>query len=187
MVAEGEILLELDHDDELTSDCLAEVSRAFEDPDVGFVYSNWCEILPDGLSGRYPEGWAFGFGSDYWDDQHGVWVMNSAELNRTTMGHIVSAPNHVRAWRAETYRALNGHNSSLPVADDYELMVRTVLATKTHHIKKLLYKQYTSDGTAQRQRNGLIQELVADVSARYSVQLDAHFASQSAKPTRKKS
>jgi len=174
MVAEGDILVELDHDDELTPDALTIISSAFSDnSDVGFVYSDWCEILPDGQSGRYPDGWAFGFGADYWSEEYGVWVMRAPELNRTTVGHIVSAPNHVRAWRADTYRNIGGHNQHLPVADDYELFVRTYLATQCLHIPKLLYKQHISPSTAQRQRNELIQVLVGQISETYSADLDA--------------
>jgi glycosyltransferase involved in cell wall biosynthesis len=175
MVSEGDIIVELDHDDELYPDCLAEVANAFLDPSIGFVYSDWCEILPDGNSGRYPDGWAFGFGSDYWSDEHGVWVMSAPEINPTTMKHIVSAPNHVRAWCADVYRKLNGHNPAYVVADDYELVVRTFLETKFFHIKKLLYKQHIGPSTAQRQRNALIQDLVASISAEYSDRIDARF------------
>lgn len=164
MAAEGDILLELDHDDELTPDCLENVFHAFEDPEVGFAYSDWCEILPDGQSGVYPQGWAFGYGSEYWSEQYGVWVMSSPPINSTTIRHIVSAPNHVRAWRASVYRELNGHDPRLTVADDYELMVRTFLKTKFHHIKKLLYKQYIGPSTAQRTRNDLIQLHVAQIA-----------------------
>lgn len=173
MVADGDILVELDHDDELTPDALELISKSFsENPDVGFVYSDWCEILPSGDSGRYPEGWAFGFGSDYWSVEHGVWVMSSPPLNRTTVGHIVSAPNHVRAWRASLYREIGGHNGSLPVADDYELFIRTFIHTKCHHINKLLYKQHIAPVTAQRTRNKEIQERVAIISSAFSSELD---------------
>lgn len=175
MAAEGDILVELDHDDELTPDCLEEVAKAFEDPDVGFVFSNWCEINEQGQSCRYPDGWAFGYGSDYWDENYGVWVMRSPEINRTTTSHIVSTPNHVRAWRASTYRELGGHDPTLPVADDYDLMVRTILYTKWHHIDKLLYKQHINSNTAQRSRNRAIQELVADRADRYGSRLDLKF------------
>ena len=64
MAAEGNILVELDHDDELMPDALQLIADAFSDPEVGFVYSDWSEILPDGQSGRYPDGWAFGYGSE---------------------------------------------------------------------------------------------------------------------------
>lgn len=176
MVAVGDIIVELDHDDELTPDCLAEISKAFEDPEVGFVYSDWCELLSNGESGVYPNGWAFGYGSEYWSSEHKVWVMSAPELNSTTMGHIVSAPNHVRAWRASVYRALNGHNPALPVADDYELVVRTFLATKCVHIPRLLYKQHIGPTTTQRTKNNLIQEIVAHVSSAYQDQINERCA-----------
>ena len=176
MVAKGDILVELDHDDELMPDALQLIYDAFnESPDVGFVYSDWCEILPDGQSGRYPEGWAFGYGSDYWDQEHGVWTMRAPELNTTTMRHIVSAPNHVRAWRADLYHALNGHDWTLKVADDYDLCVRTFLATKCLHIPKMIYKQHISPKTAQRQHNALIQENVGIIAEKYRTFLDEKF------------
>jgi len=174
-MANGDILVELDHDDELTSDALECIAEAFEDPEVGFVYSNWCEINQYYQSCRYPDGWAFGYGSDYYDDEYGVWVMRAPELNYITMSHIVSAPNHVRAWRAETYRSMGGHNPIYRVADDYELMVRTVLKTQTKHIDKLLYKQYIHETTAQRVHNAEIQENVHKISTQYSGLLKARY------------
>jgi glycosyltransferase involved in cell wall biosynthesis len=176
MVSHGNIIVELDHDDELTPNALEEVYKAFQVPEHGFVYSNWCEINPAGESCRYPDGWAFGYGSDYYDDEYGVWVMRSPELNATTMSHIVSAPNHVRAWRSSLYRELNGHNPMLRVADDYEFMVRTILKTEAYHIDKLLYKQYISPTTAQRVHNAEIQERVADISNQYVKQMKERFA-----------
>ena len=174
MVATGDILVELDHDDELTPNALQEIYDAFEQHPVGFVFSDWCEINDDGLSCRYPEGWAFGYGSDYWDDEHAVWVMKSPKINRTTMSHIVSVPNHVRAWRADCYRDLGGHNPDMPVADDYELLVRTFLDYDWFHIQKMLYVQHIGD-TAQRRHNGLIQDLVMQVSEQYSMALNVRF------------
>lgn len=171
--ANGEILVELDHDDELMPNALELIHNVFQDKKIGFVYSNWCEINEYGQSCRYPDGWAFGYGEDYYLEDENVWVMRAPELNATTMKHIVSAPNHVRAWRASVYRSIGGHNPTLRVADDYELMVRTVLNTKAHHIDALLYKQYISEHTAQRKHNAEIQQLVAEISAQYSDQIDA--------------
>jgi glycosyltransferase involved in cell wall biosynthesis len=174
MVSEGDIIVELDHDDELTPDALERIAEAFEDPEVGFVYSDWCEINAQGQSCRYPDGWAFGYGSDYWDEEHGVWAMRAPEVNQTTLRHIVSMPNHVRAWRSSVYRELGGHDSSLPVADDYDLCVRTCLATKIVHIPKMLYKQHIAPTTAQRSRNAQIQALVKQISEQYSPQIDQY-------------
>lgn len=174
MIAQGDILLELDHDDELTPDCLAEVHKAFQNG-AKFAYSDWCEILPSGESGKYPEGWAFGYGKHYWDEINNVWAMSVDTVNRTTLSHIVSVPNHVRAWDAKLYRNLGGHDPSFVVADDYELIVRTALATNLVHIPKMLYKQHIGGHTTQRQRNGLIQELVRQVASVYSDDLDSKY------------
>lgn len=175
MVATGDILVELDHDDELTPNALQVISDTFQQERVGFVFSDWCEINNDGVSCRYPEGWAFGYGSDYWNDEYGVWVMRSPEINRTTLSHIVSVPNHVRAWDVACYRDLGGHNPEMPVADDYELLVRTFLTCEWAHIPEMLYLQHIGGHTAQRQQNSLIQELVQQVSERYSGALDEYF------------
>lgn len=174
MVSSGEAMVELDHDDELLPNALSEIQIALDNyADVGFFYSDWAEILPDGSSGRYPQGWAFGYGSDYWLDEHKCWVMRAPEVNSTTIRHIVSAPNHVRVWRAELYRSLGGHNGALPVADDYELVVRTFIESKFGHIPKFLYRQHIGGHTAQRKRNGQIQVLVAEIAAKYKEALDA--------------
>ena len=176
MLAKGDILVELDADDELTPDALDSVSEAFA-WGAGFVYSDWCEILPDGQSGRYPDGWGFGFGGHYWDPEHQVWAMMAPEVNRKTLSHITSAPNHLRAWSADLYRRMNGHNVNMPIADDYELVVRTALETDLVYIPKMLYKQHIGAHTAQRQRNGLIQELVSKIAGDYADQLDDRFGS----------
>ena len=175
MLAKGDILVELDADDELTPDALAEIDIAFIDYGVGFAYSNCCEMFPDGTTGKYPEGWAFGYGSERWNEQYAVWEMIAPQLNRTTLSHIVSVPNHVRAWRAETYRELNGHDVTLPVADDYDLIVRSALTTRCYHIPKMLYIQHIGAETAQRKYNGLIQDLVAQISERHREQIEVMY------------
>lgn len=176
MQAKGDILVELDHDDELLPNTLEILHDVFSDEKIGFAYSNWCEINQYHTSCRYPEGWAFGYGDDYYDENQRVWVMRAPELNATTLGHIVSAPNHVRAWRASVYRNIGGHNATLRVADDYELVVRTALNTETYHINELLYKQHIHEGTAQRVHNAEIQERVAEISAKYKDEIEARYA-----------
>lgn len=167
MAANADILVEVDHDDELTPDALDAIVTAFQHhPDIGFVYSDWAEINGAGEWCRYPDGWAFGYGDQY--KLNGRWVMKAPPVNDVTIRHIVSAPNHVRAWRANVYHQLGGHDPQFPVADDYELLVRTYLHTRIAHIPRLLYKQHIGPGTAQRQRNQLIQKLVAEIAAHYT-------------------
>lgn len=172
----GDILVEADHDDFLEPDCLASIQEyADKIPYSGFFYSDWCEITPSGFSAKYPDGWAFGYGDHYWSEEHQVWAMKAPEINRTTLSHIVSVPNHVRAWRRETYWKAGGHDPALPVADDYDLLVRTALVTRMTHIPRMLYRQYISPTTAQRTKNDLIQQLVPEIHAKYSAELDVKY------------
>ena len=53
-------------------------------------------------------------------------------------------PNHVRVWKRDVYNKMGGHNKSLPVADDFELIIRTFLNTRIIHIKKMLYIQHNN-------------------------------------------
>src|SRR5262249_37173433 len=51
----GEILVELDHGDELTPDCLANIVGAFGAyPDAGFAYSDVAVVREDGSPVRFP-------------------------------------------------------------------------------------------------------------------------------------
>jgi len=162
MVATGELLVELDHDDELTPTALEEIVKAYLTTGAEFLFSDWCEVFPDGTSGKYPEGWGLGFGTEVWNDEYGVWQMSMPTMNDSSIKHIVGVPNHVRVWSKKLYTAIGGHNPELDICDDYDLILRTYKHSPTNwtHIPKLLYKQHISPKTAQRQKNAKIQELV---------------------------
>lgn len=174
MAAEGDLLVELDHDDELTPDALAKIVAAFADGLPGFVFSDWCELFANGGSGRYPEGWAFGLGRDYWDDNLRVWGLSIPEITGQGLGHIVSVPNHVRVWRADIYRELGGHDPALSVADDYDLIVRTALRYSWRHIPEVLYIQHIGE-TAQRRKNAEIQQTVKLLAEKYRPAISSRF------------
>lgn len=171
-LARGSILVELDHDDELTSNCLADVVEAFRRyPDAGFAYSDCAEVFESGVNATYGESFAFHFGTYRAEDYRGreYCVMNYPDINAKTVRHIVSMPNHVRAWTREAYAAAGGHSPDVHVADDFELCVRTFLTTRMVHIKRFGYIQHLGDEgqNTQRQRNAEIQRLVRYFSARY--------------------
>lgn len=164
----GKYLVELDHDDELTPDALDLVVRAFErHPEAGFVYTDCAECLEDGAPIQYNPGWGMGYGS-YRDEVIGgvkYKVINSPNINAKTIRHIVAAPNHVRAWRKSFYDSIGGHRDEVHVADDYELMVRTFLATRMVRVPKMCYLQYrNAEGNTHRVRNTEIQRLVRRIS-----------------------
>lgn len=171
-LARGSILVELDHDDELTSNCLADVVEAFRRyPDAGFAYSDCAEVFESGVNATYGESFAFHFGTYRAEKYQGreYCVMNYPDINAKTVRHIVSMPNHVRAWTREAYAAAGGHSSDAHVADDFELCVRTFLTTRMVHIKRFGYIQHLGDEgqNTQRRRNAEIQRLVRYFSERY--------------------
>lgn len=172
--AHGDILVELDHDDELAPDALEQISLAFDDPEVGFVYSDWMEIGPDGQSRKYSDGWGLGYGIHY-TDEYGRYVLSMPTVNKHTLAHIVAVPNHVRAWRADVYHKVGGHNPLLRVCDDYDLILKTALVTKMQHIPKCLYYQHVSDVTAQREFNNMIQELVPVIHGCYAKEINIKY------------
>jgi O-antigen biosynthesis protein len=168
----GALLVEMDHDDELTPNALADVAAAFrhfdgsgpERPYAGFVYTDFAECFADGSPITYGDTWAFGYGSYRWE-QHGerqLAVANSPNINAKTIRHIVGVPNHARCWRAEVYREIGGHGRRIHVADDYELLIRTFLATRMARVPRLGYLQWRGSGgvdNTHQVRNAEIQRL----------------------------
>jgi O-antigen biosynthesis protein len=177
-LARGSILVELDHDDELTPGCLGGVVEAFARfPDAGFAYTDCAEVFDDGEPAGYPEGWAFGFGS-YRRERYrkrDYLVTNFPPVNAKTIRHIVAVPNHARAWRRDVYNAIGGHNPEVHVADDYEIILRTFLHTRMVHIQRFGYVQYLrrDGGNTQRQRVHEIQRLVVLFQQRYEDEIHA--------------
>lgn len=179
-LARGSILVELDHDDELTSNCLADIVEAFRVfPEAGFAYTDCAEVLESGANATYGDSYAFGFGSYRSEMYRGrdYMVSNYPSINAKTVRHIVGMPNHARAWRTSAYFAAGGHNPEIHVADDYELCIRTFLTTPMIHIQRFGYIQYLGDGgeNTQRTRNKEIQRLVAAFADRYNEQIHQRF------------
>lgn len=178
MACRGDILVELDHDDELMPDALAHiVDAARQHPDCGFFYSDFAEVGPALEPLRYPDGWGYGYGSYRAEVVRGVTlaVANAPNINAKTIRGLVAAPNHLRAWRRETYLRLGGHNRLLPVADDMELLVRTFLDTTMVRIPRLLYLQYQEGGNTQRVRNKDIQRHVRYLKWKYDRRIHDRF------------
>lgn len=165
MLAVGKYLVELDHDDELHPDMLKWIVDGFRKfPEAKFLWSDCCELYEGTLENfNYGDHFAYGYGSNY-RVKHGEKyreVTVNPWPNAKSMRHIVGVPNHVRVWETEFYQQIGMHNPHLPVADDYELLVRTFLKTKFIHVTELGYFQYRNQGGNNFTflRNQLIQEL----------------------------
>jgi len=153
-LARGKYLVELDHDDDLTPDCLELIKKAFDQyPDAGFVYTDFCELFEKDLAPfKYGPVWALGFGGYYAqitkipgvENPVLTYVARSANINEYTISNIVGVPNHIRVWEKKLYLEIGGHNP-LPVGDDYELLIRTFLKTRFVRIPYLGYYQYRNE------------------------------------------
>jgi len=141
----GKYLLELDHDDEITPQCLQDAVTVFEKDDtVGFVYMNFTNIYENGDNFNYGNFYSLGYAGYYMEKYKNKWiyVSSSANINNVTLGHIVSVPNHPRIWRKDVLIQIGNYNEFLPVSDDYELLLRTAVNTKMVKIHQLGYIQY---------------------------------------------
>lgn len=179
-LAQGDFLAELDHDDQLTDHCLADLVEAGNaHPEAGFFYTDCAELFENGANAHYGDSYAFGFGSYRTEvyRNHAYAVSNYPEVNAKTARHIVGMPNHLRAWRTSAYHATGGYNPEIHVADDYELCLRTFLTTPMVHIRRFGYIQYLGTGgeNTQRRRNREIQRLVAAFAWRYEDEIHRRF------------
>lgn len=139
---DGEIYLELDDDDLLTPNALEKVALEFLDLDVKMVYSNTSEFQ-DGT-------WASRSFSDYWGWKNRPFIYKGHELIESiswppsphAFRHIFWSPNHLRAWRAEAYWRVGGHDATLALVDDHDMNIRFYLAYGAKgmkHIDETLY------------------------------------------------
>jgi O-antigen biosynthesis protein len=176
-LGKGHILVELDHDDALTDYALDDVVKGFKQyPEAGFLYTDCAEIFENGTNLTYREGWAFGYGSYTDVDYNGKLYKSGSggNINAKTIRHIISSPNHIRAWKKSFYESIGGHNKELHVADDYEMMVRTFLKTRMVRIPKLCYIQYVGN-SAQHVRNKDIQRHVRSIRGHYDRMIHDRF------------
>lgn len=147
-IAEEDVLLELDHDDLLMPDAVAEVRAAFQDPAVGFAYSN--SIRVDG-AGQRAQRYAQGHGWTYREhDMNGATVDEyvSFEPSPASLAKVWYAPDHLRAFRRSAYEAAGGYNRDMRVLDDQDLMCRIYQQAEFAHINKPLYVYRIHGGNA---------------------------------------
>ncbi|WP_133913124.1 glycosyltransferase [Streptomyces sp. NBC_00582] len=150
-LARGEILVELDHDDLLAKACLAELGKAFDaHPEAVFVYSNTAQITEDG--GRDETRFDETFGWQYEDvtvDGRRLLQVVSLAPTPHNVAYIWYAPNHVRAFRKESYEKAGGYDASRTVLDDQDLMCRLFHLGDFHHINRCLYLQRVHSANTQ--------------------------------------
>jgi glycosyltransferase involved in cell wall biosynthesis len=164
----GDVLVEVDHDDIITPDCLEELNKAYQDPEVGFAYSDVAVLDDNFVPYNEAHGWT------YYRHKHGdknLYVMNTWKPTSHSVGLIWYAPDHVRSWRTNLYHEIGGHNVELDICDDHELMIRTYLKSKMYHIPKPLYLYRVYGENTYLQRNAQIQVKTVELQRQYAYQL----------------
>jgi len=166
----GDILVEVDADDMITPDCLAELQAAFEDENVSFAFSNSAQFKNGTWEAhRYTAYWGWQ-SRPFVYEGHDLWEMRAFPATAHSMRAIYWTPNHVRAWRASDYKAIGGHNPELAVIDDYDLLCRTYLHGKEMKlIDKCLYLYREAEGQATKERNPAIQAKNWNLYSKYII------------------
>ena len=164
----GDVLVEADHDDILTSDCLEELAKAFQDnPERGFVYSDNAIYHMEDKFIPYNPLFGWSYRKYQWNDKELI-AMNSFEPSSHALSYIWYAPDHVRAWRKDIYEKIGGHDVELSICDDHELMIRTYLETKFHRIPQVLYIYRITGDNSFLERNEAIQVKTRELHNQYA-------------------
>lgn len=170
--AQGKIIIEFDHDDMLMPTAVEETVAAFAlDPAITFVYSNTVEFRngswePFTYAAKY--GWRY---LPFIYEGHELQEAIAFEPTPASIGYIWYAPNHLRSWTKEAYDRVGGHNPTMEVIDDHDLMCRFYIDGKMHHIDKPLYLYRVCDNNTWLEKNALIQSETRRIYATYIYRL----------------
>lgn len=174
--AAGEVLVELDHDDELTPDCLEELHRAFADESVDFCYSNDADLDKDMNPFVYSPvyGWR-----DRPFEYKGRTIKEQISFPPTaaSFSKIWFSPNHVRAWRRSFYERIGGYDKTMDVLDDQDILSRTYISGNVKFVDKCLYVYHRHDGnTCYGEKNKFIQTETLNIHDKYIYRLAERWA-----------
>lgn len=169
--ATGDVYMEVDHDDELFANAIEECAKAFEDPTVDFAYSNCCDVGEDYKPRFFSEQYGWVNRPCVYEGRQLV-EMVAFQPEPASISRIWYAPNHFRSWRAEFYNRIGGHDESMDVLDDQDIMCRTYIEGKMHHIDKPLYVYHLHpENTCYGDKNAKIQQLTVELHDKYIYRL----------------
>lgn len=143
LVARGEYMIEFDHDDELSRDCGHVLLDTFLSKKCDFAYSRYAATAENRVvKWAEHDGWKYE-NCTFAGKKNEVWACCVLPLLLPqNISRIWYAPNHVRAWRSSSYKDAGGHDPSLTVCDDQDLMCRLFIKTRANFfgLESCLYK-----------------------------------------------
>ena len=146
----GSYVLELDHDDEILPDLFKDAVDGFTKyPTVDFIYMDFINLYETGANFSYSDFICKGFGGYYYQfyppTKTCVKVYVTPQINNITASYLFCMPNHPRIWRREALQNIGSYSEFLPICDDQEILLRTILNLKILKIPKLAYVQYFNE------------------------------------------
>lgn len=168
----GDVLIELDHDDELLPKAFCKIVEKARENSEAFIFSSTIELDEKGNDKLF--GSAFGWvHREYKGHKYNEAFTPCAR----SLAEIFYAPNHVRAWTRRAYEKVGGHNAKLEVCDDLEIIMRTYLAgVEFLQLDFPVYVQHLQASSTQFARNQEIQTLQADLRDCYLPMLAQEWA-----------
>lgn len=187
-LADGDYLVELDHDDLLVKEAIEIVALAFEKyPDAGFCYSNYAEVdaqFNDLSYGGTDFAYGYGLYSGFSHEGRSHTEQQTPHINPVSIRSNVAMPNHLRAWTREAYFRCGGHSRRLSIMDDLDLLIRTFLTTRMVKIDWMCYWQFylgmfydrsSSYTNTQNLVRADIQRRARSIASHYNLRIKARF------------
>ncbi|MEM0441526.1 MAG: glycosyltransferase [Candidatus Caldarchaeum sp.] len=165
--AQGDVLVEVDHDDTLHEECLRKVAEACENRDELFVFTRSLVLNENATNEVYHPryGWDYEVVS-----YNGRYYHNPVpfSVSPRSLYEIYWAPNHVRAWTRKAYLRAGGHDPLLPVADDHDLLCRTYCAgIEFFEIPEVLYYQRKHKNNTHKHKANEITQATQRIGEKY--------------------
>jgi len=178
-------IVELDCDDELEETALARVLDAFIEG-ADFVYSDCAYWQDNGDDYRaawqqYPFREDCGWRERYEVKRRGMALIaqRAAPVTPQNLRRVEWSPDHLRAWTRDLYERVGGHDATMQVGDDHDLMVRALFnGAKFRHIPECLYFYRCHGEQAVQRKNAEIQAATQQVYDRNIWQLAELFTAE---------
>lgn len=139
MEAKGTYGCELDFDDCLVPDCLEKLKIEIDKDQPDFIFSNFCQVDLDGNTANL---WSPYYGWSYRDYNYKGKILKetiSPPFIPQNISRIWFNANHVRVWKMSFYREIGGHDLTMRISDDHDLVLRSYLKGKCRWIDDCLY------------------------------------------------
>jgi hypothetical protein len=170
--AQGDLLVELDHDDMLDPRALMTLAGAAAKAPDGFYYSD-CAYFTDSDRGQQPVLFDKRMGWETYAlvvppgeparTAHRAWPVSPRSLCE-----LLFAPDHVRCWSRKAYEASLGHDPTKALGDDLDLLIRTYLAGVPFvHVQDCLYYYRYHGANTSQVRNAEIQTMQSQLRDAY--------------------